>query len=260
MRSIRCGRGLGDSIYLQSVVRHLVRNGPALRVKSDYPDVYLPLGRSIEVVPFTRQADITAHYSSRKSIPATTQFQDCCINAGIREPVDLRLDWTMTNQWLVDRVRKPGKPVLVVQLPRAPMGRLDGFGKELLPDCRAIQRLIDEAKGSHTLVQIGAGEPLFRFRGIDIDLANETTVAEMIDVASLADGFLGYVSFMVPLAESLRKPALFVWSRAGLRAAHPYVRQITPSKVLCRKTSSYVMDDATEQQIVESLDALRLAC
>lgn len=245
MKSIRCGRGFGDSLYLQSVVRHLLANGSLrLRVKSDWPDVFLPLGQRVEVVPFARSSiDILAHYSTRKGFIGTTQFQDCCICAGIKEPVELRLDWTATKPGLVDMVRKPGKPVLVVQLPRTPMGRTDGFGATLLPDCRAIQKLIDQAKPDHTIVQIGAGQPLFRFSGIDIDLANKVSVAETIDVASVADRFLGYVSFLVPLAESFGRPAVFVWSRRGLLDRHQYVRQITPQKILHAPTSTAVMDD-----------------
>jgi hypothetical protein len=68
-------------------------------------------------------------------------------------------------------------------------------------------------------------------------------VRDLLDVASVADGFLGYCSFMVPLAESFSKPALFVWSHRGLRAPQAYVRQITPQKILHRDTSHFVMDD-----------------
>lgn len=245
MKSIRSGRGFGDSLYLQSVVRHLIERGALrMRVKSDWPDVFLPLAHRVEVVPFARaNVDILAHYSVRKGTQGSTQFEDCCIAAGIREPVPLRLDWKVTKQGVVDLVRKPGKPVLVVQLPRTPMGRTDGFGATLLPDCRAIQRLIDQARPEFTVVQIGAGQALFRFTGIDIDLANRTTVSETIDVASAADKFLGYCSFLVPLAESFGKPAVFVWSRRGLNDRALYVRQITPQKILHAPTSRFVMDD-----------------
>ncbi len=242
MKTIRCGRGLGDSLYLQSVVRHLMAGGQRFIVKSDYPDVFRPL--DARVIEFSRQADVVAHYVSRKAIVGTTQFQDCCIKAGIDGPVDLRLDWKVTNQGLADKVRRSGRPVLVVQLPRSPMGRVDGFGASLLPDCKAIQRLITRAKEDGcTVVQIGAGTPLYRFHGLDIDLANCTTVAETIDVVSVADRCLGYCSFLVPLAESLDRPALFVWSRRGLRDRQPFIRQITPSKVLHKVTSSAVIDD-----------------
>ena len=127
-------------------------------------------------------------------------------------------------------------------MPRTPMGRTDGFGKTLLPDCRAIQVLIDEARDTHRIVQIGAGQPLFNFRGLDLDLANRTTVAETIDAVSVADRCLGYVSFLVPLAESLDKPATFVWSQRGLKDGQPFISSITPAKVLHKATSRAVID------------------
>lgn len=257
MKTIRSGRGLGDSLYLQSVVRYLLATQPLrLRVRSDYPDVFSQLGPRVEVVPFERKGDIVAHYAVRKGIDGTTQFQDCCIAAGIQESVEMRLDWTTTDPDLVQRLRAGGQPLLLVQLPRAPMGRTDGFGASLLPDCRAIQRIIDVARDTHTVVQVGAGRPLFRFTGIDIDLANETTVAQLIDVAQAADRLLGYCSFFVPLAESFDKPALFVWSRRGLNDGHVYVRRITPAKVLHKATSKAVMDTADEAELVRAWNVL----
>ena len=252
MKTIRGGRGLGDALYVQGVVRHLVRLGQRLAVRSDWPDVFRPHGDRVEIIQFSRKADITAHYTMRKGVAGTTQFEDCCISAGIREPVELKLDWTPTNPRLIESLGQ--KPILVVQVPRLPMGRTDGFGAELLPRCEVIQYVIDKAKQSHRIVQVGAGEALFKFTDIDLDLVNETSVAELLDVASVADRFLGYCSYLVPLAESFGKPALFVWSRRGLNARHLYVRQITPQKVL-RASSSFVVDDCTDSEIGDASDA-----
>lgn len=259
MKSIRCGRGLGDSLYLQSVVRHLVRrDGVRLQVLSDWPDVFSPLGDSVEVVPFRREkVGIVAHYVMRKHVEGTTQFEDCCHAAGIREKVELRLDWPAACGALVERLQAHGKPIVCVQLPRAPMNRDDGFGMELLPDCLAIQRLIDELQGVATVVQIGAGEPLYPLRGITEDLANRTSVRELIDVASVAAGFIGYCSFLLPLAESLDKPALLVWSRRGLESGTPFIRAITPRKLLHKHTSMWLMDDARSERVKDTLDEFR---
>lgn len=254
MKSIRCGRGLGDSIYLQSVVRHLAR-AEQIEVCSDWPDVFLPLGDRVKVVPFRRSlVTISAHYVARKTVEGTTQFQDCCIAAGISEPVELRLDWPRPAGGLVDRIRQRGRPVVCVQMPRHPMGRTDGYGMELLPDCAMIQRMIDELAGHVTLVQIGAGEPLFPFKGIDIDLANRTTVRDLIDVVATSSGVLGYCSFALPLAESLGKPAVFVWSSRGLASATPFISQVTPRKLLHKPTSMWIMDDARRQRVADTLD------
>lgn len=244
MKSIRCGRGLGDSLYLQSVVRHLLlEGGLSMRVASDYPDVFRPLGDRVHVIPFTRRADVTAHYVVRKHITTTTQFEDCCIRAGIDGPAELKLDWTITNPGLRAKIRETGRPVLVVQMPRSPMGRIDGFGKTLLPDCRALQQLIDEKRDTHYVVQIGAGQPLFKLRGLHLDMANKTTIAELIDIVHAADECLGYPSFLVPLAESLDKPALFVWSARGLRDGNQFIRSITPQKLLHKESSRHVVDE-----------------
>lgn len=253
MKSIRGGMGLGDALYVQAVARHIVKRGERLKVHTAWPDVFRPLGSMVETAPFTRAGiQYLAHYSLRKGVVGTTQFQDCCIQAGIRDPVELKLDWQRTSDALTGRLLSYGKPIVCVQLPRAPMGRTDGFGKELLPDCRVIQRAIDALKGRALLVQIGSGKPVFEFSGIDVDLSNRTTVCELLDVATVAHGFLGYVSFLVPLAESLDKPALLVWSRKGTKASHEYVRRITPQKVLHKPTSRHVFDD---EDIGKALDA-----
>lgn len=251
MNRIRCGRGLGDSVYLQSVVRHLIETtGKRYEVCSDWPDVFLPLGDSVSVVPFTRQdVKILAHYASRKG-KSTTQFEDCCWNAGIREPVELRLDWTIQTD-LGRRLADSGKRIIAVQLPRNPMGRTDGFGKEVLPDCRVIQKIINELSGQATIVQVGAGDPLYQFGGIDMDLANRTTVKELIDVLYLSGGILGYCSFILAFAESFRKSAVMVWSRAGLNSKDLYIRQIAPEKIIQHpEQTKYVIDDDQDAEAI----------
>lgn len=259
-RSIRCGSGLGDSLYLQGAVRHLVARGAALEVCTDWPDVFRPLAGQVLVSPFRREVDIRAHYAPRKRIPGTDQFQDVCIMAGIRGPVDFRLDWQPQNLALIERIRGDGRwPVVLVLLPRTPMDRKDGFGDALLPARGAMQASIDALRGRARLVQVGRGDARYQLAGIDLDLANSTGVADLIDAAWSADGFLGYVSFFVPLAESLRKPALFVWSRRGLDSPTDFIAQITPRKILHRATSRHVIDDCGADEIARAVGEFHLA-
>lgn len=247
--NIRGGMGLGDALYVQSVARHLIEQGKQLKVLTAWPDVFRHL--PVQTGPFSRQGvDILAHYSARKAIAGTTQFQDCCISAGIKEPVDLRLDWPHAETISVDL------PIVLVQLPRAPMGRTDGFGAELLPDCRKIQMAIDAMRGRAYIVQVGSGKRLYEFKGIDLDLVDQTSVPRLLDLAAGCDAMLGFCSYFVPLAESLNKPSLLVWSKAGLKSRHAYVRQITPQKILHKPSSRAIMDDAHRDEIEGAAHAL----
>lgn len=257
MLSIRGGAGIGDAIYLQSVARHFVEQGHTVEACCNWPDVFLPLSGKAVVSPFRRKPiDRLAHYAQRRGAVGTTQFEDCCIQAGIGEKVDLRIDWSPVNPGLIEMLRSHGKPIIVVQMPRAPFGRTDGFGKEFLPDCTRIQEAIDRLRGRAFLVQIGKGAPTFRLGGIDLDLADKTSVADIIDIGYAADGFLGYCSFIVPLAESFSKPALLVWSRRGLKSSHEVVRQMTAKKILHRPSSKWVMDDCSTIELERVVHAL----
>lgn len=256
-RSVRAGMGLGDSLYLQSVARHFVEKGENVEVCSAWPDVFRPIAGKIMLSPFRRNGINTlAHYTARKGTPGTSQFRDMCICAGIREDVDLRLDWVPEHTEYPARLRARGKPIVCVQLPRTPMDRTDTFGDELLPNCDVIQRVIDRIAGYATLVQIGKGAPLYQFSGLHCDLSNRTSVRELIDIAYAADGFLGYVSFVIPLAESFRKPALLVWARSGLKSRNAFINTVKPGKIIHRpKTSRYIIDDCSETEIRQAADA-----
>lgn len=257
-KTIRCGRGLGDALYLQSVVRHLVNKGQKLHVMTDWPDVFEPLSDEVMLHPFSRERiDVIAHYTIRKHYTDTTQFKDCCIQAGITEPVELRLDWTVKNASLVASVKSKaaGKPIMLVEMIRNPMNRSDRFGIELLPDLELMQEVLTKLKEQYFLVQVGRGKELFKFDGIDLDLTNATTVSDLIDLAYASSAMYGYCSFFVPLAESLNKKSLFVWSRRGLNSNEQFIRTITPQKILHKRDiSHYIVDNWPEQRIKEVLN------
>lgn len=256
MLSVRGGAGLGDAIYVQGVARHFVQEGQTVEVCTAWPDIFRPLNGHVMLSPFRRKPiDRLAHYANRRGIGGTTQFEDCCINAGIGAKLALRLDWSPVNKDLVAHLRSVAKPVVVVQMPRAPFGRTDGFGMEFLPDCSVIQKAIDHVAGRAYLVQIGHGEPLYRFENIDLDLTNKTSVSDVIDIGYAAAGFLGYCSFIVPLGECFEKPVLVVWSRRGLKSPHEVIRQMTPQKILVPQFSRAVMDDASDEKIAGEADA-----
>lgn len=248
MKSIRGGMGLGDALYLQALVGHLLnlRPGETFEVCNKWGEVFAPLlGPRVRLSPFRRERiDLLGHYARRKGMQ-TRQWQDLCLEAGAPATLELSLTWRRTDPDLVGSVeaQAAGRPIVLVQLPRAPMGRTDGFGHELLPDCRKIQRQLDALEGRAFLVLVGNGYPLFRFRGIDLDLTEKTSVSQLLDLAQACDGLVGYCSFFVPLAEGFAKPALFAWSARGLRAPVVFIRTIRPEKILERASSLWFVDE-----------------
>lgn len=221
--------------------------------------MFRPLGYGVKVAAFRRdRIDRLAHYSMRRGIVGTSQFEDGCLQAGISEQVEFSLGW-----WIIDRVsveavkeQAGGLPIILVQMPRPPFGRSDGFGLEYMPKWERVQQAIDALKGKAFLIQIGAGQALLNFTNIDLDLANRTSICGLIDLSTISSGFIGNCSFIVPLAESQKKPALLVWSRKGMSSPHKVVRQMTPTKILHRPmTSHYVFDDCTDDELGKAADA-----
>lgn len=265
MIAVRGGAGLGDALYVQAIARHLAKDGSVVEACTNYPDVFLPLGHNVICSPFRRERiDRVAHYSMRRHIRDTDQFTDCCIQAGIRGPVDLRLDWeaqpnTETVAHLRAVKRRLGRQIVAVALPREPMDRTDGYGRDLLPDLSVIQRALDILAPTSYIVQLGAGSGVLgRYSGIDLDLANKTTVEQMLDAAACADLFVGHVSFFVPLAESLGVPALFAWSRRGLQSKNEIIRWLTPAKVFhAKRLMRAVIDDCSADELSGAVDEVR---
>ena len=254
MRRARCGAGLGDTLYLQGVLR-VMSQTEALIAMTDYPDVFSQLP-NVTTLPFYREGvEVVAHYNKRKYSEGTSQWQDCCIAAGISPDTPFKLDWQVQNKALVKQLKSLGNPILLVETLRSPMGRADNFGRELLPDGRLFQRIIDQARERYAIVQIGSGKDLFPFKNVDLNLANRTSVSDLLDAASVCDRMLGYCSFFVPLAESLGRPALFIWSSAGLVSGQQFVRAIRPEKVLHSPDSQYLIDNWRPEAITEKIDA-----
>lgn len=255
MRRIRGSSGIGDALYVRPFVEHFARLGERLIVCTSYPDVFL--GTDAKFEPFTRlKIDIVATYTLGKNNPATTQWQDVCACAGVNLP--LQIQWQPRNQALVQELRAKanGRPLALVHGGRVPMGRTDGFGKELLPQRRAFEAALAELADCYT-VRIGKGADLYPLP-VSLDLNGLTSVPDLIDLGQSCDGVVGQCSFAVPLAEVFDKPLMAVWAEKGMKAQQAYVRQITPQKVLSKETSSFVIDNWTDEQIREEVRAFRL--
>jgi hypothetical protein len=255
VKRIRGGRGLGDSLYIRPFVEHFIGRGERITVLSDYPGVFAGTGAAVD--PFGRNGvNVLAHYVKGKGNPRTTQWQDVCASVGMSIP--LAIKWQQRNSALVAEVRAmaAGRPVVLVHGGRTPMGRTDGFGKELLPKQHAFEVVLGEFADCFK-VRIGKGGSVYPLPA-HLDLNDRTSVEDLLDLAQDCDGVIGQCSYAVPLAEVFGKPLLAVWAADGMAPTrHVYLRQITPRKVLSQPTSSFVMDSWRDLDIRREARAFR---
>lgn len=240
---LRGGRGLGDALYVRPVADELVRRRPKngrVVVLTDYPDVFI--GCSATVVPFQRvKTDVVAHYVGGKRNKLTTQWQDVCESAKMDIP--LRFSWPVRNVKLIAalRERARGKSLVLVHGGRIPMGRVDGFGMELMPSQASFEAALAvlRDRGCY-LVQIGKAKQLYPLK-CDEDLNNRTSVSDILDLGVSCDAVLAQCSFAVPLAEAFSKPLLVLWGDVS-RSVEAFVRCTTPQKVLSSPMDRYALD------------------
>jgi len=254
-KRIRSGSGLGDSLYLRPVVDHYVRKGHQVVALSNFPDVFRGSGAKVE--PFSRNnSNVLAHYTAGKGRAGTTQWEDVAISAGVRG-LPLSFKWEIQNRLMVDDLRAmaKGKPILMVNGGRPPMGRTDGYGYEMLPRREVFDTVLAALADCFT-VEVGKGAELYPLTA-DVDLVDRTTVADLLDIATVAAGLVGQCSFMIPLAEAFDKPLLCVWAAKGLTSKTEFIRLCTPHKILSKASSRSVMDDLSEAQIQEAALAFR---
>ena len=253
MKRVRGGAGLGDAIYLRPIVEYLLA-ADRVTVCTDYGEVFLNCDCAVE--PFRRNGvDVLAHYTAGKCNPDTTQYQDMLNAARITQPVPLCFSWTVRNQDLVDDLEQQaaGRPLILVHGGRAPYGRIDGFGMELVPTRDAFNTALRALSDSFT-VQVGKAAQIYPLR-TTLDLNGRTSVSDLLDIASVCDGVVAMCSWAVPAAEVFDRPLLAVWSARGLASAEPYVSQTTPRKILSKPSSRYVMDDWEPARIREAARA-----
>lgn len=252
---IRGGAGLGDAMYIRPIAEHFIRLGESVTVCNDHAEVFIGSGAKVE--PFDRHnIQVLAHYVLGKRDTTTNQWQDVCRSAGVDVP--LRFEWPVRNHALVDSLLADaeGRPLVIVHGGRVPMGRTDGFGKELLPERRAFDAVLAELTDCFT-VRVGKGADLYPLT-VSVDLNGSTSVSDLLDIGSVCDRVVGQCSFAIPLAEVFDKPLLVVWAAHGMQYnMHPYIRQITPQKVLSKPTSRFVVDDWPIERIQEAARAFR---
>lgn len=242
MIRIRSASGLGDSVYLRAIAEHFAKGGEKVVACTNYPEVFK--SSRVTPEPFRKtDVDVVAHYVTGKAREGTTQWQDVCIAAGVADPVPFSFPWYPRRPGIVEDVRALAGdlPIVLVHGGRVPMQRTDGFGIKLIPERAAFEAVLEEVARGCFLVAVGGADFVYELP-FDYDLRGATTLPDLLDLFHGCDGVVGQVSYAVPMAEVFDRPLLAVWSSEGLADPHPYVRQITPQKVLSKDSSGFVLD------------------
>ncbi len=255
---IRTGRGLGDTIYLRPIVEHFISKGHQVTALVDYPQIFRGTGAKTE--PFRRNmVEVVAHYVNGKSNPVTTQWHDMCVAAGIKHDLPLNFKWGIRNTELATRITQCAgdRPIVIVHGGRAPYGRTDGFGLELIPARHAFAEVLRSLDDCYRVL-IGKDGQVYDLRNlVDVDLSGSTSIYDLLDLGVLCKGVVAQCSFAVPLAEVFDKPLLGVWATIGLESVDPYIRATTPRKILSKPTSLHVMDGWNTDMVEEGARAFR---
>lgn len=237
MITLNAPTGLGDAIYVRAIVLHLLAKGERVTVLSRWPAVFSDLPVTVNS---ERQMDVRAPESDVRhvtaclhcqipAIMALDKFSLACLQAGIVEPVALKMDWKPRNPVLLSRIAADaaGRDIVLYQ----PLRRAGNLAEQTLrPMADAYRGLIAERQGSF---RIRVGHPNFT-EDVDmpceLDLIGRIAVEDALDIATVADEIIGENCYLPVVAQALGKPFVCMFSKRGLSSPFNKVRGVTPER------------------------------
>lgn len=237
MIHLNASKGLGDALYLRAVALHLLRRGELLTLYSKWPDAFADL--AVTVLPRSEcegRDDLrNVLYSLSRDDPhGKSNFEAACEKAGIAEPVDLRLDWTVKNPDLIERITEQaaGRKIFVYQ----PLKFARNNEQRLLrPQREPYNRFIANHR-EHFRIRLG--EPPYvdadRSAPCEMDLLGNSTIHDAFDIGTIGDLFFGESCFIPMLGEASGKRFAIMFTRQALKS-DGRIRNVTPARLFHRK-------------------------
>lgn len=210
--------GFGDSIYIEPLVRSEAEK-ESIELYTKFPEVFAHL-KSVKCLPFNNAAKVDEKFSYLDGKPnkSTTQLEDL----GYSRPEQFELDY---------------KPICV--LAAGYEGMLTR--KEFTPDKKVMQQIINDLKASGFEVLHITNKAVDKYEGVtEIESQNYFQTVCMFQGADLIVCQQGWG---VALAEGLNKDCLVVFADKIRKSNLEFIRQITPKKVVCKETTSFVWDN-----------------
>lgn len=187
MIRLNAPKGLGDAIYVRAVALHLLRCGEQVKVYTRWPEVFADLGIEVDTLshidiraPEVDVRNVTACLHCQvPAILSLDKFTLACLQAGISEPVELRLDWTVKDTCLLADIRNRAgsRPIMLYQ----PLRKSKNTAQELMSPRAAPFR--EYLVGARNVFRVKIGHPDFTRDDdlpCELDLFGKITIAQDI--------------------------------------------------------------------------------
>lgn len=208
--------GLGDAIYVRAVALHLLDRGESLTIYTRHPDVFADLPVIVKPIEERTGEIRRVSYSFRNEDSGDVgQFAMCCEAAGIREPVDLTLRWTVRNKTLLEKIKADaaGRKIFIYQ-PLKTQLNPSFIPYAIRPD--AFKAFVNKHRDYY---RIKLGHPPTVVDDPDLecelDMYGKGFVFDTFDICTIGDLFFGEGCFIITIAEALDKPFVCMLSRRG---------------------------------------------
>ena len=225
--------GFGDAIYIEPIVRRLAEQDNII-LYTDYPQVFEHIPNA-ETTRYNRGAivDKTLSYIDSKANTETTQLDD--------------LGYKSSDEFQVAH-----KKIALVCAGYKGMGTRNEF----IPKSRVICDIIKllESRG-YRVIHIANGTDA----DYGIERVKSSSYFHTLALFKGADLIVCQQGWATGLAEGLNKCCLVVFAETIATSDNRFIRQVTPKKVCCKTTTSFIWDN--EEKLKEAFnEVMRVLC
>lgn len=237
VRRLNGPKGLGDAIYLRALVLHLLAAGDTVEVYTSWPEVFVGLPITVERADGYGDYGTLTHMTACMNcqvphIARLDKFTLACLQAGVSDPVELKLDWKVRNAALINDIvkRSDGRKIFLFQ----PLKIAHNIEQVLIAPHRLAYRKFVSDKSDHFRVKVGSPEFIEAndHPPSDYDLVGRTSVGDVFDIATHADLVFGDLNYLHILAQALDRRFVIMCSRRGLASNIKRVAGMRPDRFI----------------------------
>lgn len=247
IRKLNAPKGLGDAIYLRALALHCLNAGERVEVCTRWPEVFAGLPVKIRSADRFDDYDALSHmvaclHCQVPHIRKIDKFRLACLQAGIAEPVELKLNWAVRNRPLVETIteKAAGKPILLFQ----PLKLAHNEEQKLMqPNAAAYSGFIN-SKAEFFRVKVGDAACVEKSQlDCDLDLIGKASISDVFDIATATDVIFGEMSYLPILAQAMDRKFTAMFSRRGIDSKNKRASGVTPERLIQKPHLATVLFD-----------------